>query len=262
MSPPPTRSKPERIPFDLNDGERWWRDHYDMLKDHGYQLRPRFHPDWKPSWTARRLPGVREDSYVNYHPKVIDATRLSDKTRVAIKKLRKGNVFGEEEDTMEFMVMPLLKAFDDPSFDSVDEVIDFISQTLQGLAFMHAKGVAHRDCSDAPYDPFLADVFILGNLYKRSLVGLYENIDFLAPLADAMTQEVPIDRPDVETCLDMFNDITKQQTPRFLRQLLVYRDADKFERLLCSLGTMKREAAAAIKSVIRIDRGDYQVLFL
>ncbi|KAL5536298.1 hypothetical protein ACEPAF_119 [Sanghuangporus sanghuang] len=45
---------------------------------------------------------------------------------------------------MEFMVMPLLKSFDYPSFSSVDEVIDFMNQTLRGLSFMHSRGIAHR----------------------------------------------------------------------------------------------------------------------
>lgn len=27
-----------------------WRDRYGMLKDEGYELRPRLRPGWKPSW--------------------------------------------------------------------------------------------------------------------------------------------------------------------------------------------------------------------
>jgi hypothetical protein len=30
--------------------EMWWRDHYRDLEAHGYRLRPRYHPDWQPSW--------------------------------------------------------------------------------------------------------------------------------------------------------------------------------------------------------------------
>ncbi|KAL5513758.1 hypothetical protein ACEPAH_4159 [Sanghuangporus vaninii] len=351
------RKRPERIPFSLNDGERWWRDRYDMLKEHGYQLRPRYHPEWKPSWTAKQLPGVREDSYVTYHPKVIDAIRLSDGMRVSIKKLRKGSkeleiaryldseelrkdprnitvplldVFREEEDTMEFMVMPLLKSFDDPSFSSVDEVIDFMKQTLQGLSFMHSKGVAHRDCSvlnimmdarklfprdfhptsscfdasgknlarprrrrdvtsikyyfidfgissrfddateprlvtgedcqdkqlpeiyqDKPYDPFPVDIFILGNLFKHSLVELYENLEFLAPLANRMTEKDPASRPTIDEALSHFGELVKEQSPRSLRRLLVWQDADKVERFLFDMGSSKREAAFVIKSSLR-----------
>ena len=58
--------------------------------------------------------------------------------------------------------MPLLRDFDSPAFNTVNEVIDFISQTLevgvyyppeyiydgshleQGVIFIHEKNVAHR----------------------------------------------------------------------------------------------------------------------
>lgn len=56
--------------------------------------------------------------------------------------------------------MPLLRAFDSPPFVVVDEVLDFVKQTLevsefshrmcqaqnglQGLSFIHSHNVAHR----------------------------------------------------------------------------------------------------------------------
>ena len=30
--------------------EFFWRDHQPWLQEQGYMLRPRYHPDWKPSW--------------------------------------------------------------------------------------------------------------------------------------------------------------------------------------------------------------------
>ena len=30
--------------------EQWWRDRYDEIAEHGYHLRPRYHPNWQPSW--------------------------------------------------------------------------------------------------------------------------------------------------------------------------------------------------------------------
>jgi hypothetical protein len=29
---------------------RYWRNNYEWLRDRGYQLRPRYSPDWIPSW--------------------------------------------------------------------------------------------------------------------------------------------------------------------------------------------------------------------
>ena len=34
----------------LFDSEMWWRDQYQALETQGYILRPRYHPDWRPSW--------------------------------------------------------------------------------------------------------------------------------------------------------------------------------------------------------------------
>jgi hypothetical protein len=30
--------------------EYWWRDRYDEIAEHGFKLRPRYHPQWQPSW--------------------------------------------------------------------------------------------------------------------------------------------------------------------------------------------------------------------
>ena len=40
-------------PFDpcvIFKSEHYWRDRSLWLKEHGYTLRPRYSPDWKPSW--------------------------------------------------------------------------------------------------------------------------------------------------------------------------------------------------------------------
>jgi len=72
----------------------------------------------------------------------------------------------------EYLVMPLLRPFDDPEFTVIGEVVDFITQILevrgvldchfclrlnyqQGLTFMHSHDIAHglvdfRDGSTSP----------------------------------------------------------------------------------------------------------------
>lgn len=70
--------------------------------------------------------------------------------------------FTDDDTGLNFLVMPLLRAFDDPPFYYVDEVLDFMRQTLevsvkvdkgrlltnrldwQGMLYMHNQGVAHR----------------------------------------------------------------------------------------------------------------------
>lgn len=48
---------------ELNDDEIWWRDHQVWLQERGYMLRPRYRPDWVPSWhqDERKFYNVCED---------------------------------------------------------------------------------------------------------------------------------------------------------------------------------------------------------
>lgn len=49
--------------YNLINFERQWRARYVHLQERGYELRPRYHPDWKPSWTGtNRVPTFCEDS--------------------------------------------------------------------------------------------------------------------------------------------------------------------------------------------------------
>ncbi|KAL5530908.1 hypothetical protein ACEPAG_3784 [Sanghuangporus baumii] len=161
--------------FLLNEDECWWRNHYEVFIQNGYELRPRFRPGWKPSWEgSKKLPFLFEDGQFNLHAKTMDATRTSDGKRIKMKKLLKGSkeleiarffssedmsrdprnhcvpvldVFSEEGSPLEFMVMPLLTLYQDPPFSTLDEALDFMKQLLEGLVFMHEHGAAHRDCS-------------------------------------------------------------------------------------------------------------------
>ena len=91
--------------YKLLPGEVYWKDRYFFLDGCGYALRPRYHPDWKPSWIGtNRDPMFCEDSatlivsgyFISVHaltsrvqtPGVMDATRRSDEFRVAIKSTR------------------------------------------------------------------------------------------------------------------------------------------------------------------------------
>lgn len=38
----------------LDEDETYWRDRYLWLKERGYLLRPRYHPDWAASWKANK----------------------------------------------------------------------------------------------------------------------------------------------------------------------------------------------------------------
>ncbi|KAK7448843.1 hypothetical protein VKT23_013572 [Stygiomarasmius scandens] len=77
------------FPGALDSTERFWRDHYTWLKDRGYTLRPRYHPDWKPSWAGTNKSYSQcEDGYSpmeSHH--LMDALRTSDNQMVMMKKV-------------------------------------------------------------------------------------------------------------------------------------------------------------------------------
>jgi hypothetical protein len=41
---------PNRQVGTLVTTEQWWRYRYNEIAEHGYELRPRYHPNWQPSW--------------------------------------------------------------------------------------------------------------------------------------------------------------------------------------------------------------------
>ncbi|KAJ2986031.1 hypothetical protein NUW54_g9929 [Trametes sanguinea] len=158
--------------YGLLPAEVFWRDRQQFLYDAGYVLRPRYWPNWQPSWLGTNLrPTFCEDSIVLLDHQVMDARRRDNNELVAIKKFREDTqelniaqylnslrghaenrtvpvlrVFEDPYDPrLAFMVMPYLRPCNDPPFLAVGEAIEFINQTLEGLAFMHKYNIAHRD---------------------------------------------------------------------------------------------------------------------
>ncbi|KDQ64115.1 hypothetical protein JAAARDRAFT_27739 [Jaapia argillacea MUCL 33604] len=158
----------------LDPIEEEWRDRQPFLASRGYMLRPRYRPGWIPSWHGTNIhPSYCEDSIEQLLPQILDARRL-DGTVVGIKRTKNTtteiaialflasekckrdprnhcvSIYDNFSDPLEpdisFIVMPLLRPFDDPEFGTVGEVLDFIGQTLEGLMFLHSVNVAHRDC--------------------------------------------------------------------------------------------------------------------
>ncbi|KAH9478481.1 hypothetical protein JR316_0008936 [Psilocybe cubensis] len=109
--------------------EARWVEIYPFLLQHGYMLRPRYHPNWKPPWN--RPWNFFKDlfdfpdfiSYQKYN--LMDATRISDGARVVMKQ-----VFLEEDNVplLEYLNSPEMRA--DPRNNTVPllEVIPLPSQ--------------------------------------------------------------------------------------------------------------------------------------
>ena len=180
----------DRSAYGLSDNEIWWRERYSLFESRGYRLRDRLRPGWIPSFQldTRRRPGDCEDSvsrHVSSHPTscdiiahiipqypfITDATRLSDGSRVVIKKVRKSgreqaiatflssfkdpsnhcvpiidSFADHKEDRIQLLVMPLLREFDSPPFRVVSEVVDFLKQTLKVCPLFFTARSASNCC--------------------------------------------------------------------------------------------------------------------
>jgi len=160
---------------ELASGEHFWYNHRAWLEECGYRLRPRYQPGWVPSWTDEPLYRHRhEDSHRWPRFSIMDAT-VEDGSVVVMKQVDAPSAeldialwFSAEpqrsdpanhcvpvdrvlsdpkEPTWAIIVMPLLRKYDDPRFDTVGEVVAFLSQIFEGLQFMHKNNIAHRDCT-------------------------------------------------------------------------------------------------------------------
>ncbi|EGO00136.1 hypothetical protein SERLA73DRAFT_72874 [Serpula lacrymans var. lacrymans S7.3] len=165
------------IPGAIGKVESWWCQQYQWLKETGYLLRPRYAPGWVPSWQDTKKRWVEcEDSQVPARDHVLDATRMADGVFVTLKLITKsrhpyeieiGRLFSTEplvsdlynysvplydvldvpdDEDQALLVMPLLRPFHRPRFDTCGEVVDFFRQLFLGLRFIHQQHVAHRDC--------------------------------------------------------------------------------------------------------------------
>ncbi|KAJ6559519.1 kinase-like domain-containing protein [Mycena sp. CBHHK59/15] len=175
----PSNGRPRASRARLGRGEQFWYHHRDWLKDQGYLLRARYQAEWIPSWRRGAMEDLEayghEDGHSYMHPNVMDATMSSDGSFVMMKKVESPGSeldiavwFSEEpqrsdpanycvpvyrvlsdpnEPGWAIIVMPLLRSFDRPRFDTIGEAVGFFTQIFEGLQFMHKNNVAHRDCT-------------------------------------------------------------------------------------------------------------------
>ncbi|RPD78678.1 hypothetical protein L226DRAFT_457210 [Lentinus tigrinus ALCF2SS1-7] len=189
----------------LSDIELWWRDHQEWLAEKGYMLRPRYKPGWKPSWVGRmkkyQYAEQFEDRHRPYLIDVLDATRVSDNSLVALKRVKRKispheiemaqYLYSEslrsdprnhtvpileilpvpDDPEITLIVMPLLRSCNDPGFYTLGEAMSFLTQVFEGLQYMHELHVAHRDAKggNIMYDPrpLFPDMYHPVETYKR-----------------------------------------------------------------------------------------------
>lgn len=169
-------------------GEKYWAQLQGWLEEKGYKLRPRFQPNWVPSWPKTEEDFRRhEDGQVHHvrkflsysrsrlsdtllqSPVTIDAIRISDGAAVMLKSVSRmsqphelgiarylGSVeltsdprnhcvpvyevlpvpaelqfVGEGENGEDIIVMPLLRTFDSPPFETMGEAVEYFTQIFE-----------------------------------------------------------------------------------------------------------------------------------
>jgi len=156
----------------LAPDEAEWSEREELFKAHGYNFRPRLRKGWTPSWfTTGKSPLHSEDGEM-LRTHLVDAytddgklvfikkvgrddeeSRIAQRLSTAVLREDPRNhcvpiievIDDPDDDSVSYMVMPLLRNASDPPFQYVKEIIDFVTQALEGLVFLHEKGVAHRD---------------------------------------------------------------------------------------------------------------------
>ncbi|KAF9002389.1 hypothetical protein BDZ89DRAFT_1081356, partial [Hymenopellis radicata] len=130
-----------------------------FLESLGYRLRPRFHPNWKPSWIRKGmtygealLDPIEDTMTVPYAADLVDAI-APDGRKVVLKRetmsIRLNAL--DKEDPFNHLI-PLLDTIDlpngnkdVPSFHCREEVIEYARQLLEGIVFLHSHNFSHRD---------------------------------------------------------------------------------------------------------------------
>ncbi|SJL11183.1 uncharacterized protein ARMOST_14586 [Armillaria ostoyae] len=152
-----------------------WRGYYNFLLERGYQLRPRYHPDWIPSWKPGKEVKAEDWFCLPGRAVVNDAFALKTNSKVVLKLIYPEELpilrilnspalrslpnnravpildeihLEDDPDQRLIIVMPFLCWFFSPGFETLHQVLDAFRQFLSGLAFMHEHHIAHRDaCS-------------------------------------------------------------------------------------------------------------------
>lgn len=109
---------------ELRDVEIYWAEKCELFEAHGYALRPRYRPGWKPSWIGKpRIAVMYAEDALSLHVRsyqtrssvktntsqarinVIDATRIPDGKLVYLKKIKSDS---EELKLLQYLTSPEL----------------------------------------------------------------------------------------------------------------------------------------------------------
>ncbi|KAJ7589516.1 hypothetical protein C8J56DRAFT_860214 [Mycena floridula] len=167
-----------------------WANLQPFLKKAGYELCPRFHPEWKPSW-LRGAFAISQRFWA-----ALDAIRIKDGKKVVLKitysnsdEARVSSFFSSfpdeprnhcvpifeilslPDERLQIIVMPFLMCCTSPLMHCMVEVIESLCARCwrYGLVFMHEQDIPHRDISSLNIMMDGTNVFPSGCHFSSSL---------------------------------------------------------------------------------------------
>ncbi|TDL23911.1 hypothetical protein BD410DRAFT_720197 [Rickenella mellea] len=127
-------------------------------------------------------------------------------------------------------------------------------------------GVAAQDrnvpelSTSTPYDPFMVDIFTLGNFYLETLIASYSNLNFLTPLAIAMTKRDPKERPTAVEASNLFKDAVENLPGYKLRWRVRDPDDTVISSVISDAQSALREIMYQIKLFLGVSQSNSQLL--
>ncbi|KAI0077826.1 hypothetical protein K474DRAFT_1039953 [Panus rudis PR-1116 ss-1] len=103
---------------------------------------------------------------------------------------------------------------------------------------------------DVPYNPFMLDIYILGNVYQKEFLEKYHGLEFLQPLISSMLQEEPSLRPSAEAARLQFMKIRSTLNPSLLRWRLRSRKETAPERVMYDTVAVAKEGIYHLKRLV------------
>ncbi|GBE86767.1 predicted protein [Sparassis crispa] len=136
--------------------------------------------------------------------------------------------------------------------------IDFgISSYIEKGTSPYVLGRRGRDkelpelSSEVPYNAFKADLFILGNLYKKEFLQTYLDLEFLQPLVQVMTAHQPDQRPTAEGAFSIFEAIRHALDGSLLRWRLRRKEETAPERVVYDTVAAAREGIYRLRHLMK-----------
>ncbi|KAG8918096.1 hypothetical protein FRC01_002042, partial [Tulasnella sp. 417] len=83
-----------------------------------------------------------------------------------------------------------------------------------------------------PYNPYKLDVYILGKMYQRTILGQFINLTLLEPLVNHMTAEKPEDRPTAAEAYARFQELRPKLNVSLFSQRLLTKEESRVIRLI------------------------------